>query len=88
MPHRLSRIARNVLLHARYADLGGRSLKERALRLGEIAAAYSLGELLKERGIGLTRAREIEAWLNLRRLSLRVSDPVEALASAPAKGRR
>ncbi|MCV9938241.1 hypothetical protein OIU35_17960 [Boseaceae bacterium BT-24-1] len=84
MPHRLPRVARNVLLHGRYAHLGGRSLKQRGLKLSEIAAAYSLGELLKELGIGLTRAREIAAWLNLQGLELRISDPSAIAESAPA----
>ncbi|WID99728.1 hypothetical protein QO058_30515 (plasmid) [Bosea vestrisii] len=84
MPYRLPRVARNVLLHGRYAHLGGRSLEQRGQKLSEIAAAYSLGELLKEPGIGLTRAREIEAWLNLQGLGLRTSDPSAMAASAPA----
>jgi len=84
MPHRLPRVARNVLLHGRYAHVGGRSLKQRGQKLSEIAAAYSLGELLEEPGIGLTRAREIEAWLNLQGLGLRPADPIAMTASAPA----
>jgi hypothetical protein len=87
MPHRLPRIARNVLLHGRYAHLGGRSLKQRGLKLSEIAAAYSFGELLNEPGIGQTRAREIEAWLNLQGLGLRASERSATLASVPAKVR-
>lgn len=63
MPHRLSRTARNVLLHGRYAHKGGRSLSQRAAKLSLIAAAYSAGELLAEPGIGPTRALEIATWL-------------------------
>ena len=63
MPHRLSRTARNALLHSRYAHKGGRSLSQRAAKLSLIAAAYSAAELLAEPGIGPTRALEIETWL-------------------------
>jgi hypothetical protein len=73
MPHRLSRAARNVLLHGRYAHMGGRSLSQRAAKLILIAAAYSAAELLAEPGIGSTRALEIERWLKEQGLTFRSS---------------
>jgi hypothetical protein len=67
----LSRRAVNVLLRGRRATVGGRTIAQRARRLAEIAAAYSLDELNAEPGIGIATAREIELWLEERGLSFR-----------------
>ncbi|MBX9909335.1 MAG: hypothetical protein K2Z25_11550 [Beijerinckiaceae bacterium] len=69
---KLSRAILTVLLSGRHAALGGRSPRDKAANLARIAAAYSRIELEQEKGIGPSRAAEVECWLSDRGLSLRV----------------
>lgn len=69
---KLSRAILTVLLSGRHAALGGRSLRDRAANLTQIAAAYNRAELETEKGIGPARAVEVERWLSGQGLSLRI----------------
>lgn len=81
---KLSRATLTLLLSGRHAALGGRSARDRAANLARIAVAYSGVELVQEKGIGLARAAEVEAWLRSQGLSLRVENgsPVSAAPRA------
>jgi hypothetical protein len=67
----LSRRAVNALLRGQHAAIGGRTLAQRARRLVDIAAAYTLDELMRESGVGPVTAVEVLRWLEARGRTMR-----------------